>query len=310
MKYKDKDLDKIEAVRKVQIFIESHLNDRITLMDLSRVSGYSQWHIERLFKELTGKTPFEYIRAMRLTKAAFALRDDPSSRKILDVALDYVFDSHEGFTRAFSRQFGIPPKAYQRNPEPIPLFLPYPVISQHLDSKKRRAINMSEEKKVRTVFVQVIERPERKAIIKRGTKATHYFEYCEEVGCDVWGMLVSVKEALFEPAGFWLPDSWIKPGTSKYVQGVEVPMDYDGIIPEDFELITMPPSKMMIFQGEPYDDENFEEAIGEIWEIIKNYNPRLYGFEWAEDENPRFQLEPQGYRGYIEGRPVKEIITT
>lgn len=301
-------MDKVEAVRKVQKYIESHLSDRITLMDLSKVSGYSQWHIERLFKELTGKTPFEYIRAMRLTQAAFSLRDDPANKKILDVALDYVFDSHEGFTRAFSRQFGIAPKAYQRKPGPIPLFLPHPVMSQHLDSEKRSVINMSEEKKVRTVFVQVIERPERKAIIKRGIKATHYFEYCEEVSCDVWGMLVSVKEALFEPAGFWLPDSWIKPGTSKYVQGVEVPLDYDGAIPEGFELLTMSPSKVMIFQGEPYDDEIFEEAIDEVWETIKRYNPNLYGFEWADDENPRFQLEPQGYRGYIEGRPVKEII--
>lgn len=305
---KNKDMDKVEAVRKVQKYIESHLSDRITLMDLSKVSGYSQWHIERLFKELTEKTPFEYIRAMRLTQAAFSLRDDPANKKILDVALDYVFDSHEGFTRAFSRQFGIAPKAYQRKPGPIPLFLPHPVMSQHLDSEKRSVINMSEEKKVRTVFVQVIERPERKAIIKRGIKATHYFEYCEEVSCDVWGMLVSVKEALFEPAGFWLPDSWIKPGTSKYVQGVEVPLDYDGAIPEGFELLTMSPSKVMIFQGEPYDDEIFEEAIDEVWETIKRYNPNLYGFEWADDENPRFQLEPQGYRGYIEGRPVKEII--
>lgn len=305
---KNKDADQIEAVRKVQKHIESHLNSRITLMDLSRVSGYSQWHIERLFKELTDKTPFEYLRAMRLTQAAFSLRDDPASKKILDVALDYVFDSHEGFTRAFSKQFGIAPKAYQRKPGLIPLFLPHPVMRQNLDSKKRSVINMSEEKMVRTVFVQVIERPERKAIIKRGLKATHYFEYCEEVNCDVWGMLMSVKEALFEPAGFWLPDKWIKPGTSKYVQGVEVPLNYNGTIPEDFELITLPPSKVMIFQGEPYDDENFEEAIDEVWETIKRYNPNIYGFEWADDENPRFQLEPQGYRGYIEGRPVKEVI--
>jgi hypothetical protein len=33
--------------------------------------------------------------------------------------------------------------------------------------------------------VQVVERPERKLILKRGVKAAHYFEYCEEVGCEV-----------------------------------------------------------------------------------------------------------------------------
>jgi AraC family transcriptional regulator len=38
-----------------------------------------------------------------------------------------------------------------------------------------------------------------------------------------------------------------------------------------------------------------------------NYNPEIYGFCWADEDGPRFQLEPQGYRGYIEGRPVRAI---
>ena len=46
---------------------------------------------------------------------------------------------------------------------------------------------------VKSVFVQVIEKPERKVIIKRGKTATEYFQYCEEVGCDVWGLLCSMK---------------------------------------------------------------------------------------------------------------------
>jgi AraC family transcriptional regulator len=63
----------------------------------------------------------------------------------------------------------------------------------------------------------------------------------------------------------------------------------------------------MIFQGEPYDDAAFEEAIGSLWATIKNYNPEIYGFKWADEDGPRFQLEPQGYRGYIEGRPVRPV---
>jgi len=71
--------------------------------------------------------------------------------------------------------------------------------------------------KVKTVFVQLTERPARKVIIKRGIKATHYFEYCEEVGCDVWSLLTSIKSSaesrLYVAAGA-LP----QPGTSEYVQ--------------------------------------------------------------------------------------------
>ena len=166
---------------------------------------------------------------------------------------------------------------------------------------------MSEGKNTATVFVQVVERPSRKLIMKRGIKATHYFQYCEEVGCDVWGILSSIKEAMYEPAGMWLPDNLIKPGTSKYVQGVEVPSNYTGEVPDGFEIIELKPCKMMVFQGEPYEDEKFGEAIEELWDVMKKYNPQIYGFEWADGDAPRFQLEPQGYRGYIEARPVREI---
>lgn len=292
----------INAVQRMQNYIHENINSQITLSDLAKEAGYSQWHAARIFKELTGKSPFEYIRALRLTKAAVKLREGHS--KVIDVAFDYVFDSHEGFTRAFYKQFGICPKKYSNNPKPLQLFIPHHVRDYYLTIHKGE-IEMSEKKSVSTVFVQVVERPPRKLILKRGIKATHYFEYCDEVGCDVWGILSSIKEAMYEPAGMWLPVSYIKPGTSEYVQGVEVSEHYSGEIPDGFEMIDLPACKMMVFQGEPFDDENFGEAIADLWDVMKKYNPQTYGFEWADEEAPRFQLEPQGYRGYIEARPVK-----
>ena len=167
---------------------------------------------------------------------------------------------------------------------------------------------MSGISNVNTVFVQVVDRPERKLILKRGTKARHYFEYCEELGCDeVWEILSGIKEAIYEPIGMWLPDNLRPPGTSFYAQGVEVPSDYSGEVPEGFELIVLTPCKMMVFQGQPYDDEIFEQAIGDLKEVMENYNPELYGFSWADEDGPRFQLEPMGYRGYIEARPVRQL---
>ncbi len=162
-------------------------------------------------------------------------------------------------------------------------------------------------KNVNTIFVQVIERPERKVILKRGKKATHYFEYCEEVGCDIWGLLTSIKDALYEPIGMWLPKKFRPEGTSEYAQGVEVSVDYDGEIPDGFEMITLPPCKMMIFQGQHIKDEDFEEEIVSLQEYIDKYDPTLYGYEWANDNAPRFQLNPEGYRGYIEAKPVKAL---
>lgn len=159
--------------------------------------------------------------------------------------------------------------------------------------------------KSRAIFCQVVERPKRKAIIKRAVTAEDYFKYCEEVGCDVWGVLVSVKEALYEPVGMWLPDSMIKEGTSKYVQGVEVPESYCANIPEGFELLDLPAAKYMIFQSEPYNDDDFMTEVCETMVAIEKYDPTIYGYEYDEEIGPRFQLEPQGHRGYIEAKPIK-----
>jgi hypothetical protein len=99
----------------------------------------------------------------------------------------------------------------------------------------------------------------------------------------------------------------VRTGTSLYAQGVEVPADFTGIIPEGFDIIDLPPCKMMIFQGQPYEDEKFEMAISDLWDVMKTYDPAAYGFKWADEDAPRFQLVPMGYRGYIEARPVRPL---
>ena len=158
-----------------------------------------------------------------------------------------------------------------------------------------------------TVFVQVVDRPERKAVVRFAQRSSDYFSYCEEVGCAVWDVLSQIEEALYEPVGMWMPQSLRRMGTGEYLQGVEVPLDYDLKPPEGYEVITLPACRMMIFQGPPYDDAQFEEAIVNLWEVMKRYDPTLYGFTWADEDGPRFQLAPMGYRGYIEGRPVRAV---
>jgi AraC-like DNA-binding protein len=295
--------DKLKAVQRMQDYVETHLTEPITLSALAKAARYSPWHAARLFKEHTGKTPFEYIRLRRLSAAAERL-SDPTAR-VLDVALDFLFDSHDGFTRAFTKQFGLLPsrlRGSQTKPAP---FIPL-MMRDYFVARQKGQCPMT-SKNQNTVFVQIVEHPARKVILKRARAANHYFEYCEEVGCDVWETLGHIEGALREPMGMWLPEGMKPEGTSTYVQGVEVPSDFRGEAPAGFEVLELPPCKMMVFQGPPFDDKDFSEAISSLWDAINAYRPETYGFAWADDAAPRFQLAPLGYRGYVEGRPVRAI---
>lgn len=157
----------------------------------------------------------------------------------------------------------------------------------------------------RNIFIREVVKPARKVIIKRGIKADEYMSYCEEVGCDVWGLLTSIKSLSGEPVCLWLPEKYREPVTNSYVQGAEVPMDYTGPVPAGFDVITLPEAAYLELRGEPFEEEHFEDAIREIWKAEEKLNLESMGYR-KDDESPKIQLEPIGSRGYIELIPVKK----
>ena len=173
----DKMQEQINAVQRMQEYIEEHLCEDISFADVAKVSLFSPWYARRLFLEYTDVTPSKYIRKLRLKQSALKLRDE--NVKILDVAMDYGFGSVDGYQRAFLKEFGCNPSEYSANPIPLNLFTPYGVKFKFLERKKTTV-------SAKNVFLQVIDKPKRKVIIKRGKTATEYMKYCEEVGCDIW----------------------------------------------------------------------------------------------------------------------------
>ena len=286
------------AVQRMQDYIEQNKTMEITLSDLAKISLFSPWYSYRLFREYLGLTPTEYIRKLRLSLAALRLRDGED--RVIDIAFDLGFSNVDTFTRAFFREFGCNPSDYRKTPTPVPLFIPYGVKYREL---RKEYFDMSN---LQTIFVQVVHKPERLCIIKRGVRAEDYFPYCEEVSCDVWGILMSMRSLCGEPVCLWLPEQYKKPNTSTYVQGVEVETDYMGIIPEGFDVIHLPEAEYLMFQGQPFREEDYCEAIQAVQHAMDSYDPAVIGYRW-DDENPRIQLEPRGERGYMELRAVRRI---
>ena len=288
--------EKRSAVWRMKEFIQAHKNEDITLEDIARAAQYSPWHALRAFAAETGRTPMAYVRSLRLYEAAVRLVG--SEESVLDIALAASFGSHEGFTKAFAREYAMSPSEFRRRTPPKAVH-----GRIHTEESQEGVNQMSN-----IIFTQVIERPARKMILKRGVAATHYFEYCEEVGCHIHEILGRIDGALYEQVGIWLPENMRPAGTSEYCAALEMPADYAGPVPPGFDIIDLPACMYMVFHGEPYaDEEDYGEAISVVWDAVARCNPALYGWEWAPDAAPRFQHAPYAARGYIEGRPVRMI---
>src|ERR1017187_9684083 len=100
-----------ERILRVLVYIQTHLDDPLTLDDLAGVACFSPYHFHRIFRGLVGEPVAEHLRRLRLERAAGRLKF--TDRQVIDIALDAGYDSHEAFTRAFRANFGRPPSIYR-----------------------------------------------------------------------------------------------------------------------------------------------------------------------------------------------------
>ena len=94
-------------VEKALDFIDEHIEDKLFLDDIAKSIGYSPFYVSRMFSQKMGISIVSYI---RMRKLQFAFSSLQKSKTILEIAYQYGFESHEGFTRSFKRFFGFSPK--------------------------------------------------------------------------------------------------------------------------------------------------------------------------------------------------------
>ena len=97
----------IEAIR----LVESDAARPVRLQDLAAVAGMSKYHFLRVFRRLTGMTPYQYLLSARMRRAARALAS--TRRPVLTIALDSGFGDLSTFNRRFRAAFGATPTQYR-----------------------------------------------------------------------------------------------------------------------------------------------------------------------------------------------------
>lgn len=103
-----------EAIQKTLDYIEEHIGEEIKIEELAETAALSLFYYQRLFSRLVKKSVREYIKLRRLARASKVLEN--KNKRILDIALDYGFGSHETFTRAFKEAYGMTPEQYREHP--------------------------------------------------------------------------------------------------------------------------------------------------------------------------------------------------
>ena len=105
----------VRRLERVLEHICSHLEEDLSVDRLSEVAGFSKFHFHRQFSAFTGFSVAQFVRLVRLKRAAYQLAFDPA-RSILDIALQAGFGAPESFSRAFKDVQGQTPSEFRRSP--------------------------------------------------------------------------------------------------------------------------------------------------------------------------------------------------
>jgi AraC family transcriptional regulator len=142
--------------RQVLEYIDSHLDDDLTIARLSSVAAFSKYHFHRQFSELFGISVYKYVRLTRLKRASYQL----AFRKqiaIVDIALTSNYENHESFSRAFKQSIGQTPSEFREHPQ----WHPWHSIYQPLSDLRSKHMKPGD----RHQTVKVISFPETKVAV-------------------------------------------------------------------------------------------------------------------------------------------------
>jgi len=255
-------------------YIEAHLKEDLTAEALARIAGFSPYHYSRIFNAYVGTPVMEYIRCRRM---AYAVVELAQGKRIIDIALDYGFETHNGFGKAFRKIYGCSPEKYRLHgsgqvPTKVDLFL----LAQY---NLRGAIVMEP---------QIVTKPAFK-VAGYELKTTTRDDVSNQEIPAFWGSMTaerfdtlhhklhSVSEA---ELGVCFPTDPAN-GDFSYVIAVEV-SDFNSV-PADLFTAELPEAVYAIFTTPANDgEENIAPAIQGTWKYIHETWFPNSGYEFAE----------------------------
>ncbi|KAF0194226.1 MAG: transcriptional regulator [Bacillota bacterium] len=289
-------------------------DELIALQALARELGYSQFHVTRQFKNLTGMTFRKYLGLRRLAHSVVELRD--SDNGIIDIAMKWGFSSQEAYTRAFKRDFGMTPSIYRQRK--IPLVLQLRPITFDPYSLGLGESSMSKHE-LQSVSATVVTLPAHKFLHIRNQEAEDYFGFWalqEKIpgqDCDtICGLLDSISAKLDRVTGkigefdgqigAWF---FSESGKLGYAYGIRLPAHYAGELPKQMLCLDVPQRDYVVFSHPQFDYEVIWDSVfAAVNKAMEDYDYAASGNRQDRDAFSYQIVNPEhlGYRVYV---PIK-----
>ncbi|SUF55093.1 right origin-binding protein [Salmonella enterica] len=102
------------------IWIDKHIEQKITVADIVKISGYSKRHLHNIFVQHSGKAVAEYIRLKKLQRASFFLK--LTNLSVIEISERFNFDSPQTFSQVFKKYYAMTPWIIGKAPNGVKIY--------------------------------------------------------------------------------------------------------------------------------------------------------------------------------------------
>ncbi len=252
-------LDYAAILQRVLDYVDDHLGDTLSADVLASVAGFSPYHFCRVFQWTVGHPVMEYVRQRRL---AFAAAELAGGRRILDIALEYGFETHSGFSKAFRRHFGCAPETYR----------------MHAHSARPARPSLAQTAKY--VSGGIVMEPKFVSLPKirlagyEITTTTADGQNSKDIPAFWQAYMADGRVKTLHGAGFVTDHAeygacfLVGPETGEMVYIIGVKAGDDADVPGGFAVRELPAATYAVFSTPPSEAANFTQNIQGVWQFI------------------------------------------
>lgn len=279
-------------VQQMAAWIDRHIGDGDTLTDMAREIGYSPTYCSTQFHRVTGLTLRQYAMQRRLCRAAIAIRE--TDARLIDIALDCGYATHEALTTAFRRAYGCTPAEYRRTGRLIPLPVPFA-------PEKQGGMHMLTEPNIRAEYIPAHRYL---GVFRASVQAGEHIWPGHD--CDLVTHTVESMGHLSDVVVGAHTAGWRIDGEERrYFYGLGVPEDYAGPVPAGFEVVDVPGGYYQVVSHPPFDyAQDNAEVMRRVEALAFGAPCAVQGFRWKHSGMSYQRHYPEGH-GYMVLRPIE-----